>query len=135
MKSLRIKKLCNAFVPDAEMIDDIPILSRTVVKAAKGAVDRYKSKHGGLWVGGSVLITDDGLAFAPTGINIDLHRELSTVLIMREEIKAVRRDFGWLTGIVTVTHTTGEFRFRCFGAKTVVDRIAASFALDRRYAE
>jgi hypothetical protein len=126
---LNIKKLCNAFVPDAEMVEDIPTLNKTIVDAATGAVDRYKKKHGGLWVGGTVLITDEGVAFAPNGMNIAIHRYLCPIMIPRQNIESVRREFGWLTGIVIVTHKQGDFRFRCFGAKSVAERICTSLRL------
>jgi hypothetical protein len=129
---LNIKKLCNAFVPDAEMVEDIPVLKKTIVEAAKGAVDRYKKKNGGLWVGGTVLITDEGVAFSPNGINIAVHRDLCPVMIPRQNIENVRREFGWLTGIVVVTHTEGDFRFRCFGARNVAERVCKALELTGR---
>lgn len=126
---LNIKKLCNAFVTDAEMVEDIPILNKKIVDAATVAVDRYKKKHGGLWVGGTVLITDESVAFAPNGMNIAVHRDLCPVMIPRQNIESVRREFGWLTGIVVVTHKEGEFRFRCFGAKNFAERVCTALEL------
>jgi hypothetical protein len=43
------------------------------------------------------------------------------------DIRAVRHEFGWVTGIVVVEHARGEFRFRCFGAKRLAATMAANF--------
>jgi len=119
MPALAIQKLANAFIPHA-----VPTgLAREL---AVGAVDRFKQKHGGLWVGGKVTATPQALRFEPNAMNRALHQGLEGVAIPLHEIRAVRREFGWLTGIVVVDHAGGEFRFRCFGAKQVAAELAAS---------
>jgi hypothetical protein len=50
------------------------------------------------------------------------------VTIPTQAIRNVRREFGFLTGIVVIEHDAGEFRFRCFGAKGVVANYQAATA-------
>ena len=118
MTLLNIKKLANAFVPHA-------VPSTLVVGTARGAVDRFGAKHGGLWVGGKVTADADGLRFVPNGLNVVFHQGLQDTHIPLASIHSVTREFGWVTGIVRVRHAQGEFRFRCFGAQRVADTLGA----------
>ena len=118
MSPLNIEKIVNAFVPNA-------IPSALVGGAALNAVNRFEKKHGGLWVGGKVTATPDGLRFAPNPMNMAFHVGLEGTHIPLSNIRAVTREFGWVTGIVVVNHAEGEFRFRCFGAKQVAAALGA----------
>jgi len=118
MSTLNLQKFANAFVPFAAP-------SALVGGAAKGAVEHYGRKHGGLWVGGKVTATSEGLLFEPNKMNVALHRGLQSTHIPLASIRSVVREFGWLTGIVVVHHEHGEFRFRCFGAKQVAATLDA----------
>jgi hypothetical protein len=118
MDELLIDKLCNALLPDAEPSEDIAGL-------ASGTVRRARERLGGLWVGGRVRASADALTFTANGMNAALHTGLEPVHIPFSTVRSVRREFGWLTGIVVVEHAQGEFRFRCFGA-TNVARVLSS---------
>ena len=118
MSTLNIEKLANAFVPNAAP-------SSLVGGAALNGVNRFGKKHGGLWVGGKVTATPNGLRFAPNRMNMAFHVGLESTYIPLASIRAVTREFGWVTGIVVVRHKEGEFRFRCFGAKQVAAALSA----------
>ncbi|UWX04528.1 hypothetical protein H1235_06635 [Pseudoxanthomonas sp. NC8] len=109
---MHIEKLANALVTNA-------VPSSLVGGAALGAVLRYGRKHSGLWVGGRVTATADGVRFAPNGMNRIFHEGLESTYIPMADIRSVVREFGWVTGIVVVKHAQGEFRFRCYGARRV----------------
>ena len=117
MRTLSIRKVVNALIPDATP-------SALVFGAALAECERWKKKYGGLWVGGSIEISNEGLCFRPNRLNEELHVGLEVVSIRLADILSARREFGWGTGIVVVEHKSGEFRFRCFGAR----RIAASIS-------
>ena len=121
MTSLNIEKLVNAFITDAAP-------SAVLGGAALTAVNNFSQKHGGLWVGGKVKATADGVRFTPNAMNRALHAGLDSVHIPMASIRAVNREFGWLTGIVVVQHAQGIFRFRCFGAKQVAATLGAYVA-------
>jgi len=107
-------------MPHATPSDAVPFL-------ALSAIERFKRKHGGLWVGGTVSVSEGGVSFSPNGFNRALHADLEPINVAAEDIRTVRHQFGWFTGIVVVEHTHGEFRFRCFGAKRLAVTMAASF--------
>src|SRR5262245_29646305 len=115
-----IRKMANAFMTDAAPSDDMPGF-------ALEAAERYRRKRGGLWVGVVVSISAGGVSFAPNGFNRALHKPLEPINVPAEDIRSVRHEFGWVTGIVVVEHARGEFRFRCFGAKRLAATMAASF--------
>lgn len=117
MRALSIRKTVNALIPDATP-------SGLVFGAALAECERWKKKYGGLWVGGSIEISNDGLLFRPNPLNEAVHIGLEPVSIPLVDIRSVRREFGWGTGIVVVEHKSGEFRFRCFGARTIAALIS-----------
>jgi len=113
-----VSKLVNAFISDASPSDRL-------FSEALWAVYRFKRKHGGLWVGGTVSVSDTGVAFSPNRLNKAVHERLEPVNVLAGDMRAVRREFGWITGIVVIEHTQGEFRFRCYGARKLAATIAA----------
>ncbi len=119
-EKLGIRKLANAFMPDAMPAAVVPV-------AALSAICRFKRRRGGLWVGGTVFVSSSGVSFVPNRLNRLLHSDLEPVDVHAEDIRAVRREFGWVTGIVVVGHVRGEFRFRCYGARRLAATMAASF--------
>ncbi len=128
MQPLDIRKLANAFISEAMPVDWLP-------GAALGAVVRFKRKHGGLWVGGTVIGRDSGVSFEPNAANRALHEELQTISVRAEDIRAVRHEFGWFTGVVVITHARGELRFRCYGAKKLAATLAAAYSEQRSHAQ
>jgi hypothetical protein len=118
MPPLHIEKFANAFIP-------LAVPSARVAGPARGAVNHYGEKHGGLWVGGKVVVTSEALNFVPNRMNVALHQGLEPISIPFGSIRSARREFGWVTGIVAVEHAHGAFRFRCFGAKGVAEEMAA----------
>jgi hypothetical protein len=79
-------------------------------------------------VGGAILISPDGVSFSPNGINQAAHKGLQPISVPARDIRTVRHEFGWITGIVVVEHSHGEFRFRCYGAKRLAAAMAAVFS-------
>src|SRR5262245_3238528 len=128
MTALDIRKLANAFMPAATPSDALP-------SEALSAAARFKRKHGGLWVGGTVAVTNDGVSFAPNALNRAFHDDLETISVRADDIRAVRNEFGWFTGIVVITHSGGEFRFRCYGAKKLAATLAAGFGKRTSHAQ
>ena len=115
-----IRKLANAFIPGAVPSDLVPA-------DALSAINRFNRKWGGLWVGGTVSIAPQGVSFTPNRINRAVHEGLEPIDVPAADIRAVRHEFGWVTGIIVVTHARGEFRFRCYGAKRLAATMAVSF--------
>ena len=112
--TIHIRKLVNFFDRSAQT---------NLTGPAAASVAGYQGKKGGLWIGGVVEINDNAFSFQPNALNRHLHVNLHAETVPMDAVISVVRRFGWLTGIVVVTHCRGEFVFRCFGAKTVADRI------------
>ena len=107
-----ICKIANALIPDAMPATFVP-------RVARKAAERLRTRYGGIWVGGRVAISSEGISFTPNRLNEVFHMTLQPVRIAFADIRSVKREFGVLTGIVVVHHKQGEFRFRCFGATRV----------------
>jgi hypothetical protein len=121
MPTLRIEKLSNAFIPNATPSE---LVSGQALKAA----NRFNGKYGGLWGGGKITADNQHLSFVPNGMNVAFHVGLQEVNIPFASIRSVKHTFGWVTGIVVITHAHGEFRFRCFGAKKIASTLASHVA-------
>ena len=117
---MEIRKLANAFVPTATPWAYIP-------STPLRAIHRFKAKHGGLWVGGTITVSQIGVTFEPNTLNDKVHEELEAVFVAAQDIRGVRHEFGWFTGIIVVDHSGGEFRFRCYGAKHLAATMSALF--------
>jgi len=120
MTTLNVRKLANAFYPNATPSEVVPAV-------ALSAIDRFKRKHGGLWVGGTVAVSQAGVSFSPNGLNQAFHEGLEPISVPAHDVRAVRYEFGWFTGIVVIEHVRGEFRFRCYGAKHLAATMATGF--------
>jgi hypothetical protein len=115
-----IRRLANAFFAEATPANALPV-------TALSAIYRFKRTHGGLWVGGTVFVSSSGVSFVPNRLNRLFHNDPEPVNVRAEDIRGVRREFGWVTGIVVVSHVRGELRFRCYGAKQLAATMAANF--------
>jgi len=120
MTVLNVRKLANAFYPEATPSMRVPAVARA-------AIQRFKRKRGGLWVGGTIEISPAGVSFSPNGLNRAVHGILEPIGVPAQEVRAVRYESGWVTGIVVVEHAHGQLRFRCYGAKHLAATIAAAF--------
>lgn len=118
-----IRKLANAFIPDATISATFPFLD------ARSVLERFKRKHGGLWVGGTVFVSERVISFVPNRLNRAVHEDLARIEIPSGDIREIKREFGWVTGIVVIKHANGEFRFRCYGAKRFAAAMAACLYL------
>lgn len=113
-----IKKLCNAFITDA-------VINRRVGGTAARGVEAIGAAMGGLWVGGTVTVSAYALEWVPNIMNQVFHDQLQSVHIPLADVRAVRREFGILTGVVVVELADKtEFRFRCFNARNVAENMS-----------
>ena len=112
MKIFKLSKLGYGFVSNV-------MPSALMSGAAFARANRMVKRHGGLLVGGSIELSPAGVSFTPHAREEPQHVGLRPVNILAANIRSVRREFGWLTGTVVICHLGGEFRFRCFGARSV----------------
>lgn len=126
MKDFNFSKLGYAFIPHA-------MPSALMSGAALARANRMAKRHGGLLVGGSIELSPAGVSFKPHAREEPMQVGLRPINIRAANIRSVRREFSWLTGTVVICHLGGEFRFRCFGARSVArlfaNHLQAQFAL------
>jgi hypothetical protein len=122
MTDLQFEKISNAYIPDL-------LRSPATAQVAEATLrEQYRHQFGGLWLGGRVVVARGRLSFHPNPRAQNLHVDLKDVHIALADIRSVRREFGWVSGIVVVEHSDGLFRFRCFGARGVATRLMAACA-------
>jgi hypothetical protein len=114
MDNFCIKKTANALMPDAKPVKEFKGPALWGLKLAEKFV-------GGLWVGGEVTLSHEGISFQANKLNESLHIGLEHVSISLDSILSVERLSGWFTDIVCVKHSGGEFRFRCYDATVLVN--------------
>jgi len=112
---LQIAKNANAFYPTATASE--------LTLSVPGAAAALSKAKDGLWVGGQIEITDDGIRFAPNKLNQALNDNAEPVFIPLASIRSASLGSGLITKVITVDHEGGEFHFRCFGAKGVVGEL------------
>lgn len=121
MERLYVSKLCNMFQPTASVnLDGLPTW---IGDPAAEGVEGFKRKHGGVWVGGRLVVTGEEIRFSPNALNVAVHDRLSSILIPLASVQSVSWTFGFFTGIIDVVCPDGRYRFRCYGAKGVVRQI------------
>lgn len=113
MNDFCIKKTANALMPDAKPVEEFKGPALWGVKLAARLV-------GGLWVGGEVTLSHEGIFFQANELNESLHIGLEHISIPLDGVLTVERLSGWFTDIVCVKHSGGEFRFRCYDAAELV---------------
>jgi len=118
------KKMANALMKDAEVTDHTNMLLGPGGRLGTNAV---KKLMGGLWVGGTVYLTNDAIEFHPNGLNRVVHKDpesLSVVLPLRG-ITAVETRFGIATQIIDIKTAIGTLSVRCYGAAGFAKKINA----------
>jgi hypothetical protein len=114
-------KFANAFVPGAAMSAGA---RRALIFGGASTFDRLRTRMGGLWVGGSVVLTTDAIRFAPNAMNAAAHESETAQSIALADVVEVTGRFGWVTRIVDVRARDGTLlTFRCFGAPAFSARI------------
>lgn len=120
MSDWKLRKICNAFIWNATP-------SSALQGHALNVANHMEKVMGGLWVGGSVTATPQGILFSANAMNRALHDGLEDIFVASSDIQSITQRFGWVSGIVVVAHDLGEFRFRCFGAKRFATELAKRF--------
>ena len=109
MSDPTLKKTVNALVPDAPIAPWAKILLYWAVYPTIRAA-------GGLWVGGSMAVTDREVRFEPNGMNSFFLAGDVSFSVALAAIRSVRVETATGTDIVVMTTDTGERRVRCSGA-------------------
>lgn len=114
-------KVANALVADAEVSG---VLSSGRASSAGSVLDRFKERHGGLWVCGRVTLRRSTIGFEPNRLNRAVHAGDTATTLALADVADVSVSKGAFTNIVTVTAgPDASLTFRCYGAKKFANRI------------
>lgn len=123
---MEITKFCNYFSSSAQA-ESLEVNFGLYKANINDHIDQYKSKQGGLWVGGKFTISDDEFRFSTNTANLIVHKESSDFSFPMQVVKSVRREFGWITGILVFELEDRIVKVRCFGAKKIAQLLNNSY--------
>lgn len=121
----------NAFFPKAEPAFFVKFASALIGEMSEmpDPLELVQKALGGLWVGGTLIVTDGEVRFEPNAMNRLVHRGEVSIAVPLAEIRGATTRFGVLTRIIDVETSAGTFCVRCFGADAVAATIRSAAAL------
>ncbi|MGO1317055.1 MAG: hypothetical protein ACTMIR_08485 [Cellulomonadaceae bacterium] len=108
---------------------DLPALCRDLDDGVmpfylRPTLEHFQHRYGGVWVGGRVTVTAEGVRFAANAVNAALHRDGVELFVPHIAITAVTIDGGVMTKIIALRLRDGStLRLRCWGAHALADTI------------
>lgn len=122
------RKTVNAFFPKAEAAFFVRFAS-ALIGALSDRPDPLKMVQealGGLWVGGTLIVTGREMLFKPNAANRLVHTGDLGVVVPLSDVRGVTTRFGVLTRIIDIETTAGTFSVRSFGADEFAATIRAA---------
>ncbi len=111
------RKTVNAFFPKAEAAIFIRFASKLLgeMNHAPDPLELVRETLGGLWVGGTLVVTDKDIQFQPNALNRLAHSGDVSVTVPMTEVRSTATA-GMFTRIIDIETTAGTFSVRCYGA-------------------
>ena len=131
-ESVILKKAANYFVPANEAVipDIFKFFASEVFDgfAAHSAVSDY-IKTNGLWIGGSIILSQNSLVFKANQANAVLNKgnKLADIILL-EDIRILHFEKAFGSSIITAESEEGMLSFRCFGAKKFLQTLSGHAA-------
>lgn len=113
-------KVANALVEAAVLQ---PGLKTATLGVTWAVLEGFRSRFGGLWVGGRVTLTDQSLAFAPNALNRAVQKGIGPIDIPLHLIDGVAVLPGILTKIIAISATGRTVKVRCYKAPAFAEII------------
>ena len=125
------KRMANALIADAEA--KLPRVTPGIDQV-DAALDRFKSAHGGLWVGGRAALSTESLYFHPNGVNRSLHAGTLDIEVPLSDIVSIEVLPAFVSSVIAISTPQSAVKIRCFRADAFAGQIArlAGVALMRR---
>ncbi len=123
-----LRKMANLLVEDAR-IDLHPTVDAglAAVEAPTSStelvLDGFRAKYGGLWVGGTLTVTDQQVAFHANALNRAVQSGTLDVALPLRSIGHVEVQSGFVTKIVVITVGYRQVKSRMYGAEQVAETI------------
>jgi hypothetical protein len=111
----------NALITDAKakLLPFIPHAGQ-----AEATLDRFKTTHRGLWVGGRATLTVESISFHPNAINRGIHTGSLDIEVPLPDIVSVEVLPALGSSVIAIRTPRSVVRFRCFRANKFARQIA-----------
>lgn len=118
---------CNALAPKADVGSQLTQhrfrLVRFFFLFIRFVTSIFGKSYGGLWVGGRFQVDGSRAQFTPNVVNRWIHNDHTSFSFPLNELKAAKRQFGFITGVVLLRTDQREYKIRCFGAKQIANEL------------
>lgn len=121
----------NALITDAEA--NLPPLTPRA-RQIEASLDRFKSAHGGLWVGGRATLTAESVCFHPNAVNRGLNAGPLDIEILLPDIVSIEVLPALVSSVIVIRTQRSAVRIRCFRADEFAGQIARLAGVDLRRA-
>jgi hypothetical protein len=118
-------KNANALIEDAQA-NALACRAAKVGSGTTSWINRFRQRHGGLWVGGRLTLETTSVEFQPNTVNRSLQSGSLDVVIDLRQVESVELLPGFVTKVVAVRTADRVFKARCFGAGKLVDQIRSA---------
>ena len=126
------KRAANALITDAEA--KLPPLTPRI-RQVEASLGRFKSAHGGLWVGGRATLTRESLCFRANAVNRGIHEGSLDIEVLLPDVISIEFLPAFVSSVVAI-HTPGSVvKIRCFRADSFAGQMAQLAGIELLRAE
>ena len=121
------KRGANALIADAEAT--LPTLTPRIHQV-EATLDRFKSAHRGLWVGGRATLTTESISFHPNAVNRAIHAGSLDIEIPLPDIVSIEFLPAFVSSVIAIRTPQSTVKIRCFRAEAFASQIAGLAGVD-----
>lgn len=123
-----LKKVANLLVEDARLdlhptVDAALAVVEAPASSTELVLDGFRAKYGGLWVGGTLTVTDQQVEFRANALNRAVQSGTLDIAVPLRSIAQVEVQPGFVTKIVAITVGYRQVKSRMYGADQVAETI------------
>ncbi|MFT4295346.1 MAG: hypothetical protein QM582_08030 [Micropruina sp.] len=127
-----LRKVANLLVEDARLdLDPSLAAAQAPVSRVEPVIEAFRGYYGGLWVGGTLTLTDRSVDFRANALNRAVQSGTLDLSVPLGAIAAVEVQPGVLTRIVAMTVGERVVKARMYGADRVAETIQEAAAQAR----
>jgi hypothetical protein len=121
------KRGANALITGAEA--RLPPLTPRG-RQIEATLDRFKSAHRGLWVGGRATLTAESISFHPNAVNRGMHEGSLDIEILLPDIVSIEVRPAFVSSVIAIRTAQSDVKIRCFRADAFATQIAQLAGVD-----
>lgn len=128
-----LRKAANLLVEDARLdlhpgVDAALAVAQESRASTESVIDVFRGRYGGLWVGGTLIVTDRSVDFQANALNRMVQTGTLDLSVPLHDIAAVEVQPGLVTKIVAITVGQRQVKARMYGAERVAETIRQGIA-------